>query len=77
MEPQWGNDRFFKIGQIIEVKLKQINPRTNDISIFKSEVLQMGHKPFVEKWAKDAYAQTSYNKGTIGFVPLVPLVDPD
>ena len=37
----------------------------------------MGHKAFVEKWAKDACAQISDNQGTIGFVPLVPLVDPD
>ena len=37
----------------------------------------MGHKAFVEKWAKDACAQISDNKGTIGFVPLIPLVVPD
>ena len=37
----------------------------------------MGHKSFVEHWAKSACAQIQNNEGVVGFVPLVPLVDPD
>ena len=37
----------------------------------------MAHKAFVERWAKDTCAQLSDNQGTIGSVPLVPLVDLD
>ena len=63
-------------GATFDVKFKLKNPRTDNF-LWQATVITVGHKDFCDTWRENAWVKLIEANGDMGFVHLVPVVDPD
>ena len=63
-------------GSTFDVKFKFKNPRTDNF-LWQATVITVGHKDFCDTWRQNAWVKVIEANGDMGYVHLVPVVDPD